>query len=144
MLTHHVPFLLWYEGGESTAMAIVGERHGIFPKLKAFVQGGKPIWGTCAGMILLSNRAIMQKAGGQPLIGGLDVEVCRNFFGSQVGRRQDTSDAKESSCQSLPCPTITRRYPALRSCCSWKGLRRLVASGRAVPCRQSLSGLPPS
>jgi hypothetical protein len=28
----------------------------------------------------------MQKAGGQPLIGGLDVEVCRNFFGSQVRR----------------------------------------------------------
>ena len=65
-------------------MAIVGERHGIFPKLKAFVQEGKPVWGTCAGMILLSNKAVMQKEGGQPLIGGLDVEVCRNYFGSQV------------------------------------------------------------
>lgn len=39
-------------------------------------------------MILLSDRAVMQKAGGQPLIGGLDVEVCRNFFGSQVGAVQ--------------------------------------------------------
>jgi len=65
-------------------MAIVGERHGIFLKLKAFVQEGKPVWGTCAGMILLSNKAVMQKEGGQPLIGGLDVEVCRNYFGSQV------------------------------------------------------------
>jgi pyridoxal 5'-phosphate synthase pdxT subunit len=42
------------------------------------------MWGTCAGMILLADRAMMQKEGGQPLIGGLDVEVCRNFFGSQV------------------------------------------------------------
>ena len=30
-------------GGESTAMAIVGEQHGIFPRLKAFVQSGKPV-----------------------------------------------------------------------------------------------------
>lgn len=69
-------------------MAIVGERHGIFPKLKEFVQGGKPVWGTCAGMILLSDKAVMQKTGGQPLIGGLDVEVCRNYFGSQVGAKR--------------------------------------------------------
>ena len=36
-------------------------------------------------MILLSDKAVMQKDGGQALVGGLDVEVCRNFFGSQVG-----------------------------------------------------------
>ena len=42
------------------------------------------IWGTCAGMILLSNHAIKQAEGGQSLVGGLDVEVCRNYFGSQV------------------------------------------------------------
>jgi len=82
-------------GGESTAMAIVGERHGIFPKLKAFVQGGKPVWGTCAGMILLSNKAVMQKDGGQPLIGGLDVEVCRNYFGSQVINEREGGDGGE-------------------------------------------------
>ena len=35
-------------------------------------------------MILLSDKAVMQKDGGQALVGGLDVEVCRNFFGSQV------------------------------------------------------------
>lgn len=42
------------------------------------------IFGTCAGMILLSDHAIKQREGGQSLIGGLDVEVCRNYFGSQV------------------------------------------------------------
>lgn len=35
-------------------------------------------------MILLSDHAIKQREGGQSLIGGLDVEVCRNYFGSQV------------------------------------------------------------
>lgn len=35
-------------------------------------------------MILLSDHAIKQKEGGQSLVGGLDVHVCRNYFGSQV------------------------------------------------------------
>jgi pyridoxal 5'-phosphate synthase pdxT subunit len=65
-------------------MAIVGERWGLFPKLREWVADKKPIWGTCAGMILLSDHAIKQAADGQSLVGGLDVHVCRNFFGSQI------------------------------------------------------------
>ncbi len=38
-------------------MALIGERWGIFSKLKDWVKDGKPIWGTCAGMILLCNSA---------------------------------------------------------------------------------------
>ena len=71
-------------GGESTTMAIVGEECGLFPVLKSWVQSKKPIWGTCAGMILLSNTAVMQCEGGQALVGGLDVEICRNYFGAQI------------------------------------------------------------
>eukprot|EP01038_Epipyxis_sp_PR26KG_P015466 gene15466-20867_t len=71
-------------GGESTAMAIVGEANGLFPALKSWVNAKKPIWGTCAGMILLSDYAIKQANGGQSLVGGLDVQVCRNYFGSQI------------------------------------------------------------
>lgn len=75
-------------GGESTTMAIIGEEYGIFPLLKSWVEEGKPIFGTCAGMILLSDYAIKQKNGGQSLVGGLNVHVCRNFFGSQIYSRQ--------------------------------------------------------
>ena len=46
----------------------------------------KPIWVTCAGMILLANEANKTKKGGQELIGGLDITVNRNQFGSQVSR----------------------------------------------------------
>jgi glutamine amidotransferase PdxT len=41
-------------------MSIVGEKWGLFPKLKDWVAAKKPIWGTCAGMILLSDHAIKQ------------------------------------------------------------------------------------
>jgi pyridoxal 5'-phosphate synthase pdxT subunit len=44
----------------------------------------KPTWGTCAGLILLSEEASSTKRGGQELIGGLDVKVHRNHFGRQI------------------------------------------------------------
>lgn len=71
-------------GGESTAMAKLAEYHNLFPALREFVKMGKPVWGTCAGLIFLANKATGQKSGGQELIGGLDCTVHRNFFGSQI------------------------------------------------------------
>ncbi len=71
-------------GGESTSMGLVAERWGLVEPLRQWVHGGRPTWGTCAGMILLAERATGQKLGGQALIGGLDVTVNRNYFGRQV------------------------------------------------------------
>ncbi len=52
--------------------------------LKAWVAARKPTWGTCAGLIMLAARATGTKAGGQTLLGGLDVDVHRNYFGAQL------------------------------------------------------------
>ncbi|KAL6888559.1 hypothetical protein ACP4OV_009585 [Aristida adscensionis] len=71
-------------GGESTTMAKLANYHNLFPALREFVGGGKPVWGTCAGLIFLANKAVGQKSGGQELVGGLDCTVHRNFFGSQL------------------------------------------------------------
>lgn len=71
-------------GGESTTMALVAERWGLIPELQQFTGGGKPVWGTCAGLIFLANKATGTKEGGQALLGGLDVKVHRNFFGAQI------------------------------------------------------------
>ncbi|XP_022756100.1 probable pyridoxal 5'-phosphate synthase subunit PDX2 [Durio zibethinus] len=71
-------------GGESTTMAKLAEFHNLFPSLREFVQMGRPVWGTCAGLIFLANKAVGQKEGGQELVGGLDCTVHRNYFGSQI------------------------------------------------------------
>eukprot|EP00803_Ostreobium_quekettii_P001836 evm.model.scf_2025.4 EVM.evm.TU.scf_2025.4 scf_2025:25705-27676(-) len=71
-------------GGESTTMALLAERWGMMDCLREFARAGRPIWGTCAGLIFLADRALGQKQGGQPLLGGLDVLVHRNFFGAQI------------------------------------------------------------
>lgn len=72
-------------GGESTAISLVAQRSGLLEPLRDFVKLHRyPTWGTCAGLILLSESANRTKAGGQELIGGLDVRVNRNHFGRQV------------------------------------------------------------
>ncbi|KAI7209212.1 SNO glutamine amidotransferase [Hortaea werneckii] len=72
-------------GGESTSMALIAERTALLEPLRDFVKlARKPVWGTCAGLILLAEEANRSKATGQQLIGGLDVRVQRNFFGRQV------------------------------------------------------------
>jgi 5'-phosphate synthase pdxT subunit len=73
-------------GGESTTMAIVAKNMGLLDSLRDFVKvQGKPTWGTCAGAILLSEGGVEgSKKGGQDVIGGIDIRIGRNGFGSQV------------------------------------------------------------
>ncbi len=47
-----------YAGGESTTMANIAERWGLIPDLQQFAQAENPLWGTCAGLIFLANRAV--------------------------------------------------------------------------------------
>ncbi|UZJ54554.1 hypothetical protein CBS101457_003874 [Exobasidium rhododendri] len=71
-------------GGESTAIALGAQRAGLLEPLRAWVRDDKPTWGTCAGMILLAREASGGKKSGQELLGGLDIRVGRNGFGTQV------------------------------------------------------------
>ncbi|KAI0150679.1 PdxT/SNO family [Xylariaceae sp. FL1272] len=72
-------------GGESTTLSLVAAQSGLMEPLREFVKTlRKPVWGTCAGMILLCEEASATKRGGQDLVGGLDVKVHRNHFGRQL------------------------------------------------------------
>ncbi|KAL5732244.1 pyridoxal 5'-phosphate synthase (glutamine hydrolyzing) [Ranunculus cassubicifolius] len=82
-------------GGESTTMAKLAEYHNLFPALREFVKMGKPVWGTCAGLIFLADKAVGQKEGGQELVGGLHCTVHRNFFGSQIQSFEAEIDVPE-------------------------------------------------
>jgi 5'-phosphate synthase pdxT subunit len=73
-------------GGESTAIALAAQRASLLEPLRAWVRDGRPTWGTCAGMILLAREAAGGKRGGQHLLGGIDVRVGRNGFGTQVSQ----------------------------------------------------------
>ncbi len=67
-------------GGESTTIGKMALRFGLLEPLRASIDDGLPVYGTCAGMILLAGAVT---EGDQPLIGALDVVVRRNAFGRQ-------------------------------------------------------------
>ena len=70
-------------GGESTTIAQLAESFGIFDQIKDRISAGMPVYGSCAGMILLANEILDAKEG-QKSFGGLDITVRRNAFGRQV------------------------------------------------------------
>jgi 5'-phosphate synthase pdxT subunit len=67
-------------GGESTTVGKLAEDYGLLDPLRELATGGLPMWGTCAGLILLASDV----GHAQPLIGALDIQVRRNAFGRQV------------------------------------------------------------
>ncbi|MYA05030.1 MAG: pyridoxal 5'-phosphate synthase glutaminase subunit PdxT [Caldilineaceae bacterium SB0664_bin_22] len=97
-------------GGESTTMGLVAERWGLVNPLRRWVSQGRPVWGTCAGLILLADRATGQKRDGQTLLGGLNVSVDRNFFGSQ---RDSFETELEVAGWDAPSPAVFIRAPAV-------------------------------
>ncbi|MET8841369.1 pyridoxal 5'-phosphate synthase glutaminase subunit PdxT [Streptomyces rubiginosohelvolus] len=69
-------------GGESTTMSKLAVLFGMLEPLRERVQGGMPVYGTCAGMILLAEK-ILDPRSGQETVGGIDMIVRRNAFGRQ-------------------------------------------------------------
>jgi len=71
-------------GGESTTIALLAEQIGLLQPLRDCVKEAKfPVWGTCAGMVFLSDSITGSKQGGQTLLGGIPMTCDRNYFGSQ-------------------------------------------------------------
>lgn len=68
-------------GGESTTMLRLMESFGMIQPIKEMARNGLPIWGTCAGMVLLAKDVSNYEM--EPL-GLMDVKVRRNAFGNQV------------------------------------------------------------
>lgn len=70
-------------GGESTTIAKLARSFDVFDEISARIKMGMPVYGSCAGMILLSNN-VLDAIAGQETFGGLDATVRRNAFGRQV------------------------------------------------------------
>jgi 5'-phosphate synthase pdxT subunit len=68
-------------GGESTAMRKLIDRYGLREPIVALANGGAPLFGTCAGMILLADRIA---DGDEPVLRLLDITVQRNAYGRQL------------------------------------------------------------
>jgi 5'-phosphate synthase pdxT subunit len=68
-------------GGESTTVGKLAVTYGLLEPIKAMAGAGKPMWGTCAGLIFLARTV---EGMDQPLLGLMDLTVSRNAFGRQI------------------------------------------------------------
>lgn len=70
-------------GGESTTISKLIDIFGLRDDLLAYISKGKPVYGTCAGMIMLATE-VLDEASGQQSLKAMDISVRRNAFGSQL------------------------------------------------------------
>eukprot|EP01138_Halocafeteria_seosinensis_P011233 gb/GECG01011475.1/.p1 GENE.gb/GECG01011475.1/~~gb/GECG01011475.1/.p1 ORF type:complete len:273 (+),score=20.32 gb/GECG01011475.1/:1-819(+) len=76
-------------GGESTTMALVAKNVDMWEPLKDFMDSGKPVWGTCAGLILCAHQ-LTNPVQGQETLDVVDLTVTRNYFGRQIASAEKT------------------------------------------------------
>ncbi len=78
-------------GGESTTFCRLMDDFNLYEPLRAFLRTGAPVWGTCAGMIVLARNATDLDF---PTLEAIDVEVLRNAYGRQVDSFEADLDVK--------------------------------------------------
>ena len=118
-------------GGESTTISKLMLSSNLTEEIKSLAQNGMPIFGTCAGMILLSTKNSDQDV--EPL-GLMDIIVKRNAFGRQVD-----SFETELSIPVLgekPFPAVFIRAPLIERANGKVKILARLADGTAVAARQ--------
>ena len=93
-------------GGESTTIGRVTKEKGLMDRIIRIVEGGLPVLGTCAGLVLLAKEVYDAKIGvtEQPILGLMNIKVVRNAFGRQ----------KESFEVDLEIPVLGEKpFPAV-------------------------------
>jgi 5'-phosphate synthase pdxT subunit len=98
-------------GGESTTMSMLLESSGLFDAIAARLDDGMPVFGTCAGMILLASDVIDGRAD-QRSFGAVDIAVRRNGYGRQVDSFEANLDV--AGLES-PFPAVFIRAPVVES-----------------------------
>lgn len=96
-------------GGESTTMSFLLESSGLFDPIQERIADAMPVFGTCAGMILLSSE-ILDGRDDQRSFGAIDLSVQRNAFGRQVDSFE--TDIVVDGLES-PFPAVFIRAPGV-------------------------------
>jgi 5'-phosphate synthase pdxT subunit len=95
-------------GGESTTISKLAVIDGLMEPLRDFAASGLPMYGSCAGMILLADR-ILDGRPDQESVGGIDMTVRRNAFGRQVDSFEGGIDLE--GIDGGPFPGVFIRAP---------------------------------
>lgn len=118
-------------GGESTTIGKLLVQHDMLDRLRGMIQDGLPVFGTCAGMILLSVGAVSYD---QPLLKVLDITVSRNAYGRQTSSFEAVLDFRGTEVPALfiRAPQIVTCGDNVKTLISFENLPVLVRSGHIL------------
>ena len=121
-------------GGESTTIGKLAVQYKLMEPIRAMAAAGKPLWGTCAGMIFMAKDVGRD----QPLLGLVDVNVKRNAFGRQVDSFETHLDipAIATPDNSRPFHAIFIRAPLIESVGTEVDVLAKLDNGAIVAARQ--------
>jgi len=128
-------------GGESTTMSKLAVEFELFEPIAARIATGMPVYGSCAGMIMLADH-VLDGRPDQRTFGGIEMTVRRNAFGRQV----DSFEAPIvlDGLGADPFHAVFIRAPWVESVADEvQVLGRVPAGGRAVPVAGHASSVPP-
>lgn len=120
-------------GGESSVIDKLARAFGMQEPLRDAIARGLPVYGTCAGLILLADR-ITDAISGQQSFGGLDVTVRRNAFGSQVDSFE--TDLEVPVLGAPPVHAVFIRAPVVETVGAAVEPLAALPDGRVVAVRQ--------
>ncbi len=120
-------------GGESSVMDKLSRMFGLADPLKAAIRSGLPVYGTCAGLIMLADT-VLDAIDGQQTLGGFDLVVRRNAFGSQLDSFE--TDLEVPAIGGDPVHAVFIRAPIVESVGERASALASLPDGRVVAVEQ--------
>lgn len=120
-------------GGESTVIDKLSRAFGIAEPIREAIASGMPVYGTCAGLIMIADT-VQDRIAGQQSFGGLDVVVRRNAFGTQVDSFE--TDLDVAAFEGAPVHATFIRAPVVESVGEKAEAMAALTDGRVVAVRQ--------
>jgi pyridoxal 5'-phosphate synthase pdxT subunit len=123
-------------GGESTTIGRLIDWYELREPITQMVADHKPVWGTCAGMILLATDVDQStRAKHQPLLELMDITVQRNAFGSQLDSFE--AELEMPAVSDEPIPTVFIRAPIVSRTGPDVEVLGTLSDGKIIAVRQN-------
>jgi 5'-phosphate synthase pdxT subunit len=116
-------------GGESSVMDKLSRSFGLAGPLRTAIGHGLPVYGTCAGLIMLADT-VLDAIAGQQTLGGLDITVRRNAFGNQLDSFE--TDLRIPELGDPPVHAVFIRAPVVESVSDGASVLAQLDDGRVV------------
>jgi 5'-phosphate synthase pdxT subunit len=118
-------------GGESTTISRLMTAYNLMEKIGAMAREGLPLFGTCAGMILMAKHI---SGNGSPSLGLMDISVRRNAFGRQIESFE--TELAIPALGKTPFPAVFIRAPLIEKCDKGVEILARLKDGTIVAARE--------